>query len=211
MLIVVGRRRLPRRQERQGRHHRRHLAAVSAADGRRRRRGDRRLRQDRQEAADRGKTSSTPACSSITDQPVAGVPSITTDEGAEALLGLISPRSELNAVTGSALASFGLRAPTSRRRSRHEKRARSGMSEAIAGGGRRRRSSRSVLGAAATRRRRSRRSSSRSLQRAPALPASPIRPLVPLIVLLLGLAARRHRQLLALRHRQQSVDRPDRR
>ena len=60
----------------QGRHHRRDLAAISAADGRRRRRGDRRLRQDRQEAA----SASTPARSSITDHPVPGVPSITTDE-----------------------------------------------------------------------------------------------------------------------------------
>ena len=42
VLVVGGRRRLPRHQERQGRRDRRDVAAISAADGRRRRRGGRR-------------------------------------------------------------------------------------------------------------------------------------------------------------------------
>ena len=71
------RRRLPGRQVGQGRHHRRDLAAIPAADGRRRGRGNRRVHQERHEAAQHRHA----ARSSITDHPVPGVPSITVDEG----------------------------------------------------------------------------------------------------------------------------------
>ena len=119
-------------QERQGRRHRRHLAAVSAADGRRRRRGDRRLRQDWQEAGQHRHRREARDRSSGSGRSLDQ-----RRRGHEALLGLISAeRSVLNRLkdTDSALVELHPRAPISRKDAEPRKRTRGSHERSVASG-----------------------------------------------------------------------------
>ena len=77
------------RQPGQDGHHRRHRPAVPAEDGRARRRGDREVRQGQAPSRPRhpGLDFFDTGVALVTDKPVAGVDSITSDEGQQDLLG----------------------------------------------------------------------------------------------------------------------------